>query len=1104
MKKSLLAGIMMAFAGAVPAAVQNLTITDANAYAYNAGNRLVCDSGSKILVTHSYRADGTTLKAALLDFIDVTPPAEGADDPWVSIRLLGAGLTNDVDFTEQPYLWLGTTEGGKVVHLAGVYEPYGDVYRFGYCENVTGEYNGLAVTNLTDNPVTGAPRSVLAAGTGNILLAGGTYTGGVVAEGPVYISVNGTSSFSKGYASAAAPAITLRSVNGKGARLQLKGTNVVYPADLEIRNEGTNAIHSCGAITTVRTTLKGPVTGWGQINLTDQGGLHLTSAANTFTGKLNVSNAHATHDVEIGIGDGVNCSWAGCAISQPNLTNHIVIVNCDKDFTLDAELSANGGRLVKRGTGTLTLAKAFPRGANAARPDIPVMQILGGAVRRTQTEPAAADALVEIAAGGTFDLNGIPATAIGLPVGGGTIVNPADGAVAFRGPASPTKSFYGSVAGRASVQNTAGSPWLLDSSATFLGGLALSNGTIRAVDGFSSADLDLAGNARLDVVSRTGSDVGGLRMEVWWTGTTWTGDGHMARLEEAIAYAAAHEAAPNFSGDMTAWGETFYSGTGDTAGGQKGAFFRTLGTSRDHFVAKFSGYFIAEETGVYAFRGAADDGVRIILDGTNQIVNIAAGTHGSWGENVNVPLAAGRHPITVYFLEEGGWEILWVQMKAPGATEWEYVPVRLLSTWDGRRSALRAVTGTGAIALGSNDVAWPEMDLSAFAGSILANDYTATDTAGTVTPVSSRLYFEGGANDLLGNGWWRSGYVSTLDVAGRPALDFGGVKESNNYLNRRTPLDLSKPFTVSFDFSVHAPWASDGSLGDGFALMLSDSFASGYGGVYSFGTGERIKNAGAYGIQCYLMPTVSHFAWIKNNVCRGNATTNTAYVLNRAKDRTKPFHVTFAWDLETLVCTFEQTGTSPLAFTNTYAKDDLAEKFPSGKAYLGIWARNGGWYCTMLFENLVVAEDGTPAGDTTVVLDGVLGITNGIARAIAPNGVAPVLASDLQVVGAGGIETVVPVALTGARWAFDLRNPETKLALAGSLTFPGDGPITVDLTGDPTPQPRILADLTGIAGTEADGLQFQLDASAPASWKLDYTQRILRVFQNVGTVISIR
>lgn len=143
--------------------------------------------------------------------------------------------------------------------------------------------------------------------------------------------------------------------------------------------EGTNFIHSSGAASTVYTTMKGPITGWGEIQLTDQGGIWFTSANNTFTGTLRMTKEHPTYGVEIRIGDGANCSWAGSEIIQPDLTNHVFSVNCNSNFTLKAALSSKGGRVTKYGRGTLTFEQPFARQPSASRPDCPVLCIGGGA-----------------------------------------------------------------------------------------------------------------------------------------------------------------------------------------------------------------------------------------------------------------------------------------------------------------------------------------------------------------------------------------------------------------------------------------------------------------------------------------------------------------------------------------------------------------------------------------------------------------------------------------------------------------------------------------------------------------------------------------------------
>ncbi len=1092
--------VMMACAVACAwGVVQNVTITADNAYAYSADNPLACDSGSKIILKYSYSEKNESLKEKLLDFIQVTPPAEGEPEPWVSICLQEAGLTNNVDFSEQPYLWLGAPgNGSKAYVLTGLYEPHGDVYRFGYAGGTNGEKRGLIVTNLVDNPTTGAPRRVLVRGDGHTSFSGTgcTYTGGMVVEGPAFVSVSSNGDFGSGAASNPTNFVTLRNVGGKPARINFKNADLSYTTSFRI--EGTNQFHSCGATASVCTTYKGAITGWGQIELTDQGGVRFTSPSNTFTGSLKMKNTVSSYLIEIGFGDGVNCSWQGSEIIQNNYTNNVVVVNCGEDFTFNTTLSVNGGRLIKKGTGTLTLGTAFPRTMNSSRPDVPVMQILGGRVKRTLQEPTAANGLVQIAPGCALDLNQVPAESVWLPYGGGSIVNPAEETVTLEGPANEATLFYGKVEGRTKLVETANVPWRLGAQAVFVDGLEVSSGALDVVDGFSVSDLSIPATSVVGVLPHEGSDEGGLKMEVWHRGSTaWAGSGHTEKMTAAIAYAETNAETPSYVGDMTTFGETFYSGTANDDGQKTSAFYKAFGASKDNFVAKFTGYILIEEDGVYGFRAAGDDAVRIILDGTNMVVNVANGSHSSWGTKENVPLSAGRHPITVYFVEEGGWEILWVQMKKPGGS-WEHIPTRLLSTWDGGHSNLGTVTGSGAIALVGADVPWPQMDLADFTGCLVVGETTASDAVGFVEPVNSYLHFPG-VTDLMGTNWWRSGLASVVVKDGRLALDLGGAANVNTYVNRNKTLDLTKPFTVSFDFSIHEPW---GAAGDGFCLMLHDKVDGTYGGTFNYNeTGDRIANKSAYGLQAYLMPDMSDLCWIKDNRQLGAVATNYIYKMNNAKDPTKPFHVTMAWDLEKLVCSFERTGEKPFALTNTAAVADLPAKFPSNQAYLGIWVRNGGYYCVMRFENLVVDEG---EASETVTLGGVLGITNGVAQVLQSVGVEAVIASDLRVTGAGGVNTVDVTAFTGDVWTFDLCQADAKLALTGPFTFPADSIITVGLEGEPEAKTRVLADLTGVADGAADALRFQLDPDLPAKYNLVYENGLLKISAGTGTTIFIR
>ncbi|MGN0846425.1 MAG: PA14 domain-containing protein [Kiritimatiellia bacterium] len=1105
MKNSLLCMGVVAFAAATWGEVQNVTITAANAHAYSAANRLVCDSGSRISVQYSYKLNGETMKAALLDFIEVTPPAEGAPEPWVSISLSGGGLTNDVDFSEQPYLWLGAPGDSDRHYLNGLYEPYGDVYRFGYAGGTNGELSGLVVTNLVDNPRTGAPRRVLVRGDGDMtfMAPGCSYTGGMVVEGPAWIDVGGDDCFGVGAKANPKDFVTLRNVGGKPARINFKNANMSYATGFRI--EGTNIFHSCGASDrAVCTVFNGPITGEGGIRLTDQGGVRFTSPENTFTGSLEMVSGHDKFDIEIGFGNGKTCSWAGDRIVQLSsagnkaLTNNIVVVNCDEDFTLATTLSATGGRLVKKGPGTLTLGQAFPRRPITGRPDVPVMQIQGGTVKRTAPEPTAPSGVIEIAVGATLDLNRVPAASVWLPYGGGSIVNPAESTVTFQGATrAGASAFNGFVDGRGVLNEATEVPWRLGSQARFAGGLEITAGDVEVEDGFESPGLALTSFSTVSVLPYR-SLTTGLKLEAWFSSSAWTGSNHAGKMATARAYAEEHD--PGFVGDMAAFGETFYTGSGDAdGGGRNGAFCKTFGSTRDHFVAKFTGYVEIEADGLYGFRAAADDAACIILDGTNTVATVAEGSHNVWGTAENVPLTAGRHPITIWFLEETGWEILWVQMKALGG-EWEHLPIRLLSTWDGRHADLGAVTGTGAIALGEAGVEWPRMDLTGFTGRLVAGDATAAESAGFVAPVSAALHFPGVDSD-----WWHAGLASIVVDDGGMTFDLGGRESSNNCLNRRAPLDVTKPFEVSFDFSIHEPWGDN--PGDGFCLALHDKETGTYGGTFSYDEkGNRINNAGAYGLQAYLMPTANRICWVKDNHQLGTVTSNSVYVMNNARDRAKPFHVTMTWDLEKLVCTFAQEGREPLVFTNTTAKDDLAEKFPSGQAYLGLWARNGGYYCTMRFEKVRVAGAAEPEAPRPMTFNGVLGIAGGVAQVVASHDVAPVIASDLSVTGAGGLRAPADVGtrLTGETWTFDLANPAAKLTLTGPFAFPAGAVVTVELNGEPQPRARVLADLTGIPAEALAGVTFRLAEGCPRSWRLALEGGLLKVSVSRGTTVFIR
>lgn len=1060
---------------------------------------ITCANGTAIRVCVDF-ADHAGGLQDLIDRITVTPAAEGVKpvaegEPWVSFQLMADGLANDVDFSEQPYLWLGAPGvGGKSQPFKGNLVPYGNEYRFGYAQSASNEARGLDFgAVLTDAP-DGTPRRVLLRGQGITTLSGGTYTGGIVVEGPAYLALNGPDSIG------VSTNLTLRG----GAHANFKNANMIYPADLEIRSEGTNVLHSCGdGYRAVCTVFKGPITGWGKIRLTDQGGVRFTSASNTFTGTLELENAHPTHGIEIGIGDGANCSWAGDKIVQPSSwsgsmrTNNFVQITCDDDFTLKTDLGTTGGRLVKKGKGTLTLEKAFVR--SPIRADMPVLEILGGTVRCPPRAPAAAPGLALFKNGATLDLDGATAANLWLPYGNGNVVNPAGGAMAFEGTANAQTAFEGTLAGNVAVRVAGSEPWQVGRDTQIDGTLAVDAGYVRVNAGFTVEGLDVGARARL-LINSDPPTVAGLKMEIWCNGNTqsWSGSDNAARFATARAEMAKRE--PDAIGDMADFLDgTFVSGPNPSQTPEPNAFTAVLGSGPNNFIARFTGYFFAETEGTYTFQVYADDAGRITLDGTNTVVDVAAGTKDAAGEG-SVWLAAGWHPIEVLFNEDGGWEYIRVTMKAPGAAAFETLPLRLLSVWNGKATVLPRVTGAGVLELMPGAV-WPDgMGLADFTGTLIANDRTAEPDVGTVTPATASLVYAGDGS--LFHDWTTKGLAvcESIDVA-----TIGGQKNTWGSLNTAAPIPLDKPFTVAFDVSAVEPWEGSGARGDGFALVLHDGTVGYHGGTFSFGPGARLNEKSAYGMQFYLIPDWSYFAWVRDNQALGAVVTNAAEkAFTMDKLINSPARATLAWDGANLVATLEK-GAARWCSTNAFAAAELPTRFPNG-AYLGIWGQNGGYYTALRIENLSFAHGGMSEAMPKKVFNGTLGLTNGTVTAVQAGRIQAELAAGLAVSGAATLTTAegCTLACTGTSWSFDLANPAAKLTCVGALTFP-TAPITVDVTaGEATARTRVLADLTGVADGAAQGLSFRLADDLPAAWKLRYRDGLLSLTDGTGTALILR
>ncbi len=82
--------------------------------------------------------------------------------------------------------------------------------------------------------------------------------------------------------------------------------------------------------------------------------------------------------------------------------------------------------------------------------------------------------------------------------------------------------------------------------------------------------------------------------------------------------------------------------------------------------------------GEYAFRLTSDDGSRLVVD--EHVVVDHDGLHGATAKEGTVSLTAGHHPLRVEFFEAGFGQVLRLEWRPPGATEFVLVPDTVLST----------------------------------------------------------------------------------------------------------------------------------------------------------------------------------------------------------------------------------------------------------------------------------------------------------------------------------------------------------------------------------------------------------------------------------------
>lgn len=1084
-------------------AVRTVTI-DSAANAYPTED-IELDSGSRVEVKYSYRGGAKTMKEALIDKIKVNPTSDGSV-PHVAFVVEGEGLKNDVDFSEQPHLWLSAPPKGASWQssmyqvLEGRYEPFGDVYRFGYYGTAWAGESGILVTNLVDNPLTGAPRSVVLEGTGTTCIrsiSGGkfTFTGSLTVGEGADICTSSTT----GYGNISQ--ITFKN----NSRFICKTITASLATQTLVSFDGTVSISVNGGGSVAeppKLSINGDVSGSGTIKLIDQGGIAFIGTNNTYSGTIKSTN---TSEGEIPqlmqVGNGAKFSW-GTGTFETKRGRECVLFNADSNLTCTASVTGPG-RLVKRGKGVLTLTNPPDRTAAVAA-GLYALEIENGGIALGGEVPAPMQGVMRLSSSASsFDACGRADVAY-LPEGSGQVRSTGGSSLMLKGGWTNDVVFSGALACPAVVEALGGTTWRLTEKTSLADNLEIRSGTA-AMGAFFATDHDVTVGEAATLKFNADDywhrkTLKGLKVDFWDLAGKLSSGTHPEWLE--AAQETSESQLPMYSTDMTEFPRVQ---NGDNVNGSDkdcpfakvlGAYNATkYGTDPNYFAAVFSGFLHIEKAGTYQFRMRADDSGIVWLNG-ERIIKITYGNSGSVSPTVSRELTAGDHPFKVLFCEESGWDVMMVEMQGPDVPDWQCVPVTMLRPCVDNGISLGALKGAGQIGLEANGI-WPAaMPTEGFTGKVIVDDRTKPETSGTLALSSATLDLNNGW-DVTGTNWTLCGAAVFDSTLGRTAIRATpGAATQNGGVNTSNPIPVTGPWSVEFDFSAVEPF-SGSNIGDGFVIVLHNGGANQTtGGLFQYTeASKRINCDSAYGIQCFINRDWNYSVWMKNGnayaAAGGFETNTTRFTMNKIKNH--PMHMKMEYDgREKMIVTYA-VDDIVLARTNACAGADLAALFPNG-ARLGVWAANGAAYASACIDDLTL----TLPGVTDAIrpeFGGTLELKGGVLTVVGhPDGV---LSGKLAVTGAATLSSEVALNMTSSSWTF---TPGTgMLSVSGSCRLADF--VTVELAGEAPKGQTLLADFSAI---DCELPTATLGAGYPKKLSLSWLGRQLYLDRAGGMVLIFK
>jgi len=562
---------------------------------------------------------------------------------FVMLTSASAGL--DLDLSGRPGIRVGTrvntlTYGGEITPTDGAYRFTGG----GQQMRVSGN-SGLLLNNLDGTEAVvvengnGDREFIVNGRTGGVTLNNNSYSGGTVVTNRGLIRLNGDAF------SAVPPSVDPDNIYVDDGCIRFSTTTTFHENRGLTVGPGGLELHPWSART---LNINGPLSGTGDIFSTDNGSVFFGGISNTWSGSLRINGSKT-----LGIGYGDRFSWNNSA-PIVGLGGNFAL-RYDGDLTwaseFDNPLGADGAdlRFRKMGSGTLTVDVDPVYTQNTA--------VEGGTLQYGSLNAIPHDAgkgNLNVGAGASVDVNGYDAAVNGLS-GSGSVVDSDGGASTFAaGENDVSSTFSGSIDSSLELRKVGTGTLTLDGSD--LRDASVEAGVLALVNPVSiTGSVDIADAATLRVTGDGARIVGEFYDYALADQNELNTVAGIDALFAGLTPAAVAPVGPSDDLDFGATGSGFPAPYNQS--------------SRNNFVAKWEGHFIAATNGQYTFFVKSDDGSALVIDGEMVLANGSSQSYEEENRSATVTLSEGCHEFLLAYSEASGAQGLSLFVTPPGGSE---------------------------------------------------------------------------------------------------------------------------------------------------------------------------------------------------------------------------------------------------------------------------------------------------------------------------------------------------------------------------------------------------------------------------------------------------